>query len=48
MERTVRRGIERRGEVYTGVDMEELFPACWVLVDQELGMLGEGSFAQVV
>ena len=43
-----RHRFEARGDVYSGVDMVELFPSCWTPVDKELGKLGEGTYAQVV
>ena len=48
MDRIVRRRMEQHGHVYSEVDMEELFPGCWVLVDKELGKLGQGTYANVV
>ena len=48
MDRIVRCRMEKHGHVYTEVDMEELFPRCWVLVDRELGKLGQGTYANVV
>ena len=40
--------MEKHGYVYTELDMEELFPGCWILVDKKMGKLGEGSYANVV
>ncbi len=48
MDRIVRGRMEKHGHVYSEVDMEELFPGCWVLVDKELGKLGQGTYANVV
>ena len=48
MDRIVRVRMEKHGHVCSEVDMEELFPGCWILVDKELGKLGEGSYANVV
>ena len=43
VEQTVRDRIQRHGGVYSGVDMEELFPGCWTPLDEELGELSEGT-----
>lgn len=48
VELIMRERFQARGEVYSGVDMEELFPSCWTPVDKELGKLGEGTYASVV
>ena len=48
MDRIVRRRMEQHGHDYSELDVEELFPGCWVLVDKELGKLGQGTYANVV
>ena len=45
MDRIVRGRTEKHGHVYTEVELEELFPGCWVLVDKELG---QGTYANVL
>ena len=47
MNEQVRGCVERRGDAYTGLDMEQLFPGCWTPVEEELGMVGEGTYATV-